>query len=267
MLTLAGLITEQHGRITHEALAAAVGLDAGGLRKLRDGVNTEFPFPATLRELAAALGVTQLGAVQAAAQGLGIDMGLSETPRRTFAADLPPETDEIPGPLLDTILDLTWGLVDLALGVQRYEVPPQPAPATLTGPTLAGLIGAHRGERSLAELARDVGVKSPTTVQRLAKGENSEFPRVATIHGLARALGVTPGEVVLATAAGLGFRMDGAAALSFFAHRIPPEADELPEPSKEAIHSAVRAALAIIYATEAPPQTDNIISIVGKRRK
>ncbi|MBG6141107.1 helix-turn-helix domain-containing protein [Longispora fulva] len=265
MLTLAELIAEYQQRHSPEALTATLGGDVKGLRKLRDGENTEFPLPATIRALADALGVTQLGAVRATAQGVGIDMGLAETPWRTLAAELPPEVDEIPDALLGAILDLAWELVAVGLGVARYEPAPPPYGAH-PPPTLAALIATLRAGRTLAEIAREVGVNSPTTVHRLAKGENSEFPRVATIKGLARALDVAPREIVLATAASLGFPVyEGPQ--SEWARRLPPEVDELPEPSREAIRAAVRAALSLTYGTPTHKAPDNVRSILDRLGK
>ena len=70
---------------------------------------------------------------------------------------------------------------------------------------LRDLIAGTKGERSYETLSRDCG-GTPTAkrLHQLATAEPKNFPDPPTIQGLARGLGVTVTEVVLASARSLG---------------------------------------------------------------
>ncbi|WP_018350972.1 hypothetical protein [Longispora albida] len=257
MLTFTDVFEAQRAGRSYKALADEVGIHHTAIFSLASGANTEFPSRSTIGPLAAALRVTEPGLIAAIAQGLGIDMGLIEIPRLTLAHELPPESDELRDPLRRSILDTIWSLVSLA------GHPPRPRPHTPVQiaaaeptPTLSALIRAHKGDRTAKALAAGIGIGT-TTLHTLTTGTNTEFPRPLTLIGIAGALRVPQRLVVSATAVGLGFDMDAASQpASQFGAEIPPEADQLPEASRQAIIDLVLSSLAIIYAPFAPQTED-----------
>lgn len=82
---------------------------------------------------------------------------------------------------------------------------------------LRELIARHQGDRSFERLARDShGIPTKGRWHQLATGPIKNFPDPETIYGVARALGVTVTEVVMAAARSLGIevREDSHGALS-----------------------------------------------------
>lgn len=73
---------------------------------------------------------------------------------------------------------------------------------------LQRLIAERRGDRTLARLSRDCGgVPTERGLSRLTLHSFTRLPDRATIEGLARGLGVSVSQVVLACAAVIGFRV------------------------------------------------------------
>ena len=77
--------------------------------------------------------------------------------------------------------------------------------------TLPELIRSRKGPRTYADLQRDSGgALTPKNLERMVNRPLLAFPDVATLRGLAVALGVPEGVVVDAAAESLGLHVDHA---------------------------------------------------------
>lgn len=95
---------------------------------------------------------------------------------------------------------------------------------------LQKLIAEKRGDRTLARLSRDCGgVPTERALSRLTLHPFTRLPDKATIEGLARGLGVSVSQVILACAASMGFRVhqeDRTDLVLPGAGNLPPQAQE-----------------------------------------
>jgi hypothetical protein len=100
------------------------------------------------------------------------------------------------------------------------------------GPTLADLILDRKGGRSFEKLAEDCGgTPAGRRLQQLANGNRpmKNFPDPETITAMARGLGVSTTEVVLASARSLGVTVAGTDATALViadGGTLPPAAQE-----------------------------------------
>ncbi|MEV4414035.1 hypothetical protein [Catellatospora sp. NPDC049609] len=131
--------------------------------------------------------------------------------------------------------------------------------------TLAEMIAAAKaGGRSLTRIAEDGGL-AQSNVSKFANGRNSDFPEPDTITGLAAGMGVTPREVIMGAAQGLGFDMrDPNAEVSEFGRRLPREVDQLTEQGKQAVMAVISALLA---AVPAESRADDIAAVARAARE
>lgn len=115
--------------------------------------------------------------------------------------------------------------------------------STNSGPTLAELILDRKGGRSFERLSEDCGgIPAGRRLQQLANGSRQmkNFPDPETIAAMARGLGVSTTEVVLASARSLGVTVATADATAL----VIADGGTLPAASQEALrylgHEMVR---------------------------
>jgi transcriptional regulator with XRE-family HTH domain len=125
--------------------------------------------------------------------------------------------------------------------------------------TLADLIATRKRGDSYEALAERGGL-SPSAIHKYASGMNKDFPPPDSVHQLATALDVTPGEIIVAAAHGLGFTLpdrdpDAGPA---FARMLPKEVDHLPQHSKQAIIDVVRSLITLMYGEPTEVDVDPV---------
>lgn len=111
---------------------------------------------------------------------------------------------------------------------------------TNTGQNLAALILDRKGDRSFSKLSEDCGGQpAGRRLQQFATRPIKNFPDPETIPGLARGLGVTTTEVILASARSLGIKVTASDAEAL----TLADAGKLPTDAQEALQQLTRAML------------------------
>lgn len=108
----------------------------------------------------------------------------------------------------------------------------------VTAPNLANLILQRKGGRSFERLADDCGgAPAGRRLQQMANGQPMRnFPDPETITAMARGLGVSPKDIIMASARSLGILVDATGPEAL----VIPDARSLPESAQLAIMDMAR---------------------------
>lgn len=132
--------------------------------------------------------------------------------------------------------------------------------------TLADLIAARKGDDSYERLAERGGL-STAAMHKFGAGQNKDFPPPETVLRLARALGVTPGEIVTAAAYGLGIDMrQDIEAGPALGRMLPAEVDELPSHAQKAIVDGATSMVALMYGIDREDDPQVVAGRAAERR-